>query len=77
VCNGKDVLVCVQIRNILGARGCFRNVKVPSSPYKRGREDTCKRIHNFGTCAATRRFSISSRLNAVFERVKSFHSLPC
>jgi hypothetical protein len=32
----KDILVCVHIRNILRARGCFRNVKVPSSPYKRG-----------------------------------------
>jgi hypothetical protein len=31
----------------LGSQGYFRNVKVPSSPYKRGREGTCKRIHNF------------------------------
>jgi hypothetical protein len=38
----KDILVCVHIRNILRARGCFRNVKVPSSPYKRGREGTWK-----------------------------------
>jgi hypothetical protein len=30
----KDNLVCVHIRNILRARGCFRNVKVPWSPYK-------------------------------------------
>jgi hypothetical protein len=44
----KDILVCVHIRNILRARGCFRNVKVPSSPYKRGREGTCKRIQIFG-----------------------------
>jgi hypothetical protein len=38
----KDILVCVHIRNILWARGRFRNVKVPSSPYKRGCEGTCK-----------------------------------
>jgi hypothetical protein len=44
----KDILVCVHIRNILRARGCFRNVKVPSSPYKRGHEGTCKRIQIFG-----------------------------
>jgi hypothetical protein len=31
----------------LGSEWYFRNVKVPSSPYKRGREGTCKRIHNF------------------------------
>jgi hypothetical protein len=43
----KDILVCVHIRSILRARGCFQNVKVPSSPYKRGREGTCKWIHNF------------------------------
>jgi hypothetical protein len=47
VWNGKDILVCVHIRNILWARGCFRNVKVPLSPYKRGREGTCKQIHKF------------------------------
>jgi hypothetical protein len=28
-------------------RGYFRIVKVPSSPYKRGREGTCKGVHNF------------------------------
>jgi hypothetical protein len=44
----KDILVCVHTRNILRARGCFRNVKVLSSPYKRGREGTCKRIQIFG-----------------------------
>jgi hypothetical protein len=31
----------------LGSEGYFRNVKVPSSPYKRGREGTFKSIHNF------------------------------
>jgi hypothetical protein len=44
----KDVLICVHTRNILWSWGCFRNVKVPSSPYKRGREGTCKRIQIFG-----------------------------
>jgi hypothetical protein len=43
----KDILVCIHIRNILWARGRFRNVKVPSSPYKRGCEGTCKRIQIF------------------------------
>jgi hypothetical protein len=38
----KDIHVCVHIRNILRVRGCSRNVKVPSSPYKRGCEGTCK-----------------------------------
>jgi hypothetical protein len=47
VCDVKDIHVFVHIRNILWARGCFRNVKAPSSPYKRGREGTCKRIHKF------------------------------
>jgi hypothetical protein len=35
------------IQNFGVNRGYFRNVKVPSSPYKRGREVPCKRIHNF------------------------------
>jgi hypothetical protein len=48
----KDIHVCVHIRNILRARGCFRNVKVPSSPYKKGREGTCKGIHNFGSLSS-------------------------
>jgi hypothetical protein len=43
----KDIHVHVHTRNILWVRGCFRNVKVPLSPYKRGREGTCKSIHNF------------------------------
>jgi hypothetical protein len=38
----KDILVYVHIRNILWAQGRFRSVKVPSYPYKRGREGTCK-----------------------------------
>jgi hypothetical protein len=32
----KDILVCIHTRNILWGWGCFRYVKVPSSPYKRG-----------------------------------------
>jgi hypothetical protein len=43
----KDILVCVHTKNILWAWRCFRYVKVPSSPYKRGREGTCKRIQIF------------------------------
>jgi hypothetical protein len=43
----KDILVCVHTRNILWAWGCFRYVKVPSSPNKRGREGTCKWIQTF------------------------------
>jgi hypothetical protein len=43
----KDIYVHVHTRNILWVRGCFRNVKVPSSPYKRGRVGTCKGIRNF------------------------------
>jgi hypothetical protein len=50
----KDIFVCVHIKNILWVRGRFRNVKVPSSPYKRGREGTCKRTQIFGTCAIVR-----------------------
>jgi hypothetical protein len=47
--DGNDIHVCVHTRNILWARGYFRNVKVPSSPYKRGREGTCKWIHLLGS----------------------------
>jgi hypothetical protein len=43
----KDIFVCVHTRNIPRARGCYRYVKVPSSPYKRGRKGTCKRIQTF------------------------------
>jgi hypothetical protein len=31
---------------LLGSDGHFRNIKVPSSPYKRGCEGTCKRTPN-------------------------------
>jgi hypothetical protein len=43
----KDILVCVHTKNIPWAWGCCRYVKVPSSPYKRGHEGTCKRIQTF------------------------------
>jgi hypothetical protein len=48
----KDICVCVHTRNILWVQGYCRNVKVPSSPYKRGHEGTCKRIHNFGNLSS-------------------------
>jgi hypothetical protein len=48
VLDEKDILVCVHTRNIPWAWGCFWYVKVPSSPYKRGREGTCKQIQIFG-----------------------------
>jgi hypothetical protein len=73
----KDIVVCVHIRNILWARGRFRNVKVPSAPYKRGREGTCKWIQTFGTCAAIGRFTVSFRLDTVFEHVENSLSLSC
>jgi hypothetical protein len=57
----KDILVCVHTRNNLWAWGCFRYVKVPSSPYKRGREGTCKRIQIFGNLCNLRRGSQSLR----------------
>jgi hypothetical protein len=43
----KDILVCVHTGNILWHWGCFGYVKVPSSPYKRGRKGACKRIQTF------------------------------
>jgi hypothetical protein len=55
----KNILVCVNTRNILWAWGCFGYVKVPSSPYKRGREGTCKRIQIFGNLCNLQRESQS------------------
>jgi hypothetical protein len=43
----KDSPVCIHTRNILWGRGCYLYVKVPSSPYKRGRKGTCKRMQTF------------------------------
>jgi hypothetical protein len=71
---GKDILVCVHIGNILRARGCYRNVKVPSTPYKRGREGTCKRTQTFlGLVLFARRISVSLRPNCAIERVENCH----
>jgi hypothetical protein len=64
--------VCVHIRNILRARGCYRNVKVPSSPYKREREGTCKRIQTFlGLVLLAESFTVSLRPNLKLERVEN------
>jgi hypothetical protein len=64
--------MCVHIRNILRAQGRYRNVKVPSSPYKRGREGTCKRIQTFlGLVLFAESISDSLRPNCVLERVKN------
>jgi hypothetical protein len=69
---GKDILVCVHIRNILRARGCYRHVRVPSSPYKRGRKGTCKRIQTFlGLVLLAESFTVSLRPNLVPERVEN------
>jgi hypothetical protein len=63
--------VCVHIRIILRARGCYRHVKVPSSPYKRGRKGTCKRIQTFlELVLLAERFTVSLRPNLVRERVE-------
>jgi hypothetical protein len=48
VLDKKDILVCVHTRNILWAWGCFRNVKVPSSPYKRGARARVNGFRFFG-----------------------------
>jgi hypothetical protein len=55
----KDILVCVHTRNIPWAWGCFWYIKVPPSPYKRGREGTCKRIQIFGNLCNLQRKSQS------------------
>jgi hypothetical protein len=55
----KDILVCVHTSNILWGWGCYRYVKVPSSPYKRGRKGTCKRIQTFWNLCYLRRESQS------------------
>jgi hypothetical protein len=56
---GKDDPVCVHTGNILRGWGCYRHVKVPSSPYKRGRKGTCKRIQTFGNLCYLQRESQS------------------
>jgi hypothetical protein len=59
----------VHTRNIIWVRGCFQNVKVPSSPYKRGREARVKGFTTFEAWAVFGRFSVSSCVIAVLERV--------
>jgi hypothetical protein len=72
----KDILVCIHNRNILRAWGCFRYVKVPSSPYKRGREGTCKRDSDFlELVLLAEGITVSLRSHFVFERV--LNSLSC
>jgi hypothetical protein len=72
----KDILVCVHTMNILWAWGCFRYVKVPSSPYKRGREGTCKRDSDFlELVLLAEGITVSLRSHFVFERV--LNSLSC
>jgi hypothetical protein len=64
--------MCVHIRNILRAQGWYRNVKVPSSPYKRGREGTCKFIQTFlGLVLFAESISNSLRPNCVLKRVEN------
>jgi hypothetical protein len=83
----KDILVCVHTRNILWARGYFRYVKVPSSPYKRGREGTCKRIQTFwnlcylqresqSLCALTLCFNVFRTLSRVRVVIRIFRVTP-
>jgi hypothetical protein len=72
----KDILVCVHTRNILLAWGWFRYVKVPSSPYKRGREGTCKRDSDFlELVLLAEGITVSLRSHFVLERVKN--SISC
>jgi hypothetical protein len=83
----KDILVCVHTRNILRARGCYRYVKVPSSPYKRGRKGTCKRIQTFwnlcylhresqSLCALTLYLNVLRTLTCVRVVIRTFRVTP-
>jgi hypothetical protein len=83
----KDILVCVHTRNILRARGCYRYVKVPSSPYKRGRKGTCKRIQTFwnlcylqresqSLCALTLSLNVLRTLSRVWVVIRIFQVTP-
>jgi hypothetical protein len=74
----KDNPVCVHTRNIFWGWGCYRYVKVPSSPYKRGRKGTCKRIQTFlGLVQSAEGVAVSSHSNCVLERAKNSLSLTC
>jgi hypothetical protein len=69
-----DILVCVHIRNILRARGCYRHVKVPSSPYKRGAR---ARVNGFRLflelVLLAKGITVSLRSHSVLERVLNSH----
>jgi hypothetical protein len=67
----KTFLYVFTLGIFLELEGLFGMQKSLHLPIKRGREGTCKQIHNFGTCAAIGRFSVSFGLNAVSKRVKS------
>jgi predicted RNA binding protein YcfA (HicA-like mRNA interferase family) len=64
----KDIHVCVHIRNILRARRCFRNVKVPSSPYKRGARARVNGLTTLKVKQSLRRFIVYSSVIALLER---------
>jgi hypothetical protein len=83
----KDILVWVHTRNILRARGCYRYVKVPSSPYKRGHKGTCKRIQTFwnlcylqresqSLCALTLNLNVLRTLTCVRVVIRTFRVAP-
>jgi hypothetical protein len=65
----KDIHVCVHIRNIPWIWGYVRNVKVPSSPYKRGARAHVKELTTFEAWAVFRRLFVSSCVISVLERV--------
>jgi hypothetical protein len=71
----KDIRVCVHTRNILWVQGYFRNVKVPSSPYKRGCEGTCKRTHNFWDFSSLWGDSLSPLASLLYSNVLTVLSL--
>jgi hypothetical protein len=83
----KDNLVCVHTRNILWGQGCYRYVKVPSSPYKMGRKGTCKRIQTFwnscylqrglqSLCALTLYLNVWRTLSRVRAVIRIFRVTP-
>jgi hypothetical protein len=71
----KDILVCVHIRNTLWVRVRFRNVKVPSSPYKRGARARVNGLRFLELVPSTGTFNVSLHPYTVFQRVKNSHSL--
>jgi hypothetical protein len=73
----KDICVRVHTRNILWVWGCFRNVKVPSYPYKRGREGMCTRIRNFWDLSSLWGDSLSPLASMLCLNVPTVLSLSC